>query len=111
MNNHSLSGSFEFVKVSIRHLLDFVRKLMYLKYSCQKTLKKSCGRPIFLEELQAARNFSRVFLHFNKIPNSSRQILQAYLEICIFCVLTKIVLQKQWAKIDLKVSGKSWDEI
>ena len=59
---------------------------MFLKYSCQKPLKKNCGRPVFLEELQAARNFS---LHFNKIPNSLRQILQTYSEIFIFCVLQK----------------------
>ena len=84
---------------------------MFLKYSCQKPLKKNCGRPVFLEELQAARNFSNVFLHFNKIPNSLRQILQTYPEMCIFCVLQKIVLQKQSAKIDLKVPGKSCDEI
>ena len=51
---------------------------MFLKYSCQKPLKKNCGRPVFLEELQAARNFSKVFLRFNKIPNSLRQILQKY---------------------------------
>ena len=56
---------------------------MFLKYSCQKPVKKNCGRPVFLEELQAARNFSKVSLHFNKIPN----VLQAYSEICIFCVL------------------------
>ena len=60
---------------------------MFLKYSCQKPLKKNCGRPVFLEELQAARNFSKVSLHFNKIPNFLRQVLQAYSEICIFCVL------------------------
>ena len=84
---------------------------MFLKYSCQKTSKKSCGRPVLLEELQAARNCSNVSLHFNKIPNSLRQILQTYPEICIFCVLQKIVLQKQSARIDLRVPGKSCDEI
>ena len=46
---------------------------MFLKYSCQKPVKKNCGRPVFLEELQAARNFSKVSLHFNRIPNSLRQ--------------------------------------
>ena len=49
--------------------------------------EKNCGRPAFLEELQAARNFSKVSLHFNKIPNSLRQILQTCSEMCIFCVL------------------------
>ena len=84
---------------------------MFLKYSCQKTLKKNCVRPVFLEELQAARNFSKVSLHFNKIPNSLRQVLQTYSEICIFCVQQKIVLQKQSAKTDLKMQEKSCDEI
>ena len=74
-------------------------------------MKKDCGRPVFLEELQTARNFSKVSLHFNKISNSLRQILQTYSEICIFCVLQKKVLQKQLAKIDLKVPRKSCDEI
>ena len=62
---------------------------MFLKYSCQKTLKKNCGRPVFLKELQAARNFSKVSLHFNKIPHSLRQVLQTYSEICIFLCATK----------------------
>ena len=48
----------------------FVRKLMFLKYSWQKTLKEDCGRPAFLQELQAARNRSKVTLQFKKIPNS-----------------------------------------
>ena len=62
---------------------------MFLKYNCQKPVKKNCGRPVYLEEFQNARNFSKVSLHFNKIPNSLRQILQTYSEIFIFCVLQK----------------------
>ena len=84
---------------------------MYLKCSCQKTVKKNFGRPLFLEELQAARNFSKVFLHFNKIPNSLRQVLQTYSEMRIFSCATKKVLQEQSTKIDLKVPGKPCDEI
>ena len=64
-------------------------------------MKKDCGRPVFLEELQTARNFSKVSLHFNKISNSLTQVLQAYSEIYIFCMLQKKVLQKQSAKTDL----------
>ena len=71
------------------HLLVFLRKLMFLKYSCQKPVKKNCERPVFLEELQAARNFSKVSLHFIKIPNSLRQVLQTYSETCIFLCATK----------------------
>ena len=71
---------------------------MFLKCSCQKPLKKNRGRPIFLEEFQAAKNFSKVYLHFNKIPNSLRKVLQTHSEIRIFCVLQKTVLQKQSAK-------------
>ena len=75
---------------------------MFLKYSCQKPVKTNCGRPVFLEELQAARNFLKVSLHFNKIPNSLRQFLQTYMH---FLCATKKVLQKQSAKIGLKVQG------
>ena len=74
--------------------------------------EKNCGRPVFLEELQVARSFSKVSLYFKKIPNSLRQVLQKYSEICIFLCAAKKVLQKQSAaKIDLKVPGKSCDEI
>ena len=72
-----------------KHLLVSVRKLMFFKYSCQRPLKKNCGRPVFLEEFQTTINFSKVSLHFNKIPNSSRQVLQIYSQICIFCVPQK----------------------
>ena len=61
---------------------------MFFAYSCQKPLK-NCGKTVFLEELQAAINVSKVSLHFNKISNSSRQVLQTYSEICIFCVSQK----------------------
>ena len=59
---------------------------MFLKFTCQKNLETNRGRPVFLS-WQAARNFSKVPLHFNKIPNILRQVLQGYSEICIFCVL------------------------
>ena len=78
---------------------------MFLKYICQKTSKKNCERPVFLEELQAVRNPLNVSLHYNKILNSLRQALQTYPEIYIFCVLQKIVLQKQSMKVDLKCQG------
>ena len=66
---------------------------MFLNYSCQKTLK-NCERPVFLEELLAARNISRkVSLHSNKIPNSLREFLQTYSEICSFCMLQEKGLQ------------------
>ena len=76
-----------------------------------ETCKKNCGRPVFLETLQAVRNFSKVYLHFNKIPNSFRKVFQTYSEISIFCVLQKKILQKQSTKIDLKVPGKPCDQI
>ena len=78
---------------------------MFLKYSCQKPLKKNCGRPVFLEELQAARNFSKVSLHFNKIPNSLRQVLQTYSEICIFCVLQKKSSRSSQQRLISKCQG------
>ena len=79
---------------------------MFLKYSCQKPVKKKCGRPVFLEELQTARKFSKVSLHFNKIPNSFRQVLQTYSEICIFLCYKKCPPEAVG-----KVPGKSCDEI
>ena len=65
-------------------------------------MKNFFGRPVFLGELQAARNSSKVSLDFNKIPNSLRSMH--------FCAPKK-VLQKQSAKTDLKVTRKSCDEI
>ena len=56
---------------------------------------------VFLEELQA-RNFSKVSLNFNEIPNSLWQILQTYPEICIFCVCSK--------NNPLEAVGKDWSE-
>ena len=62
---------------------------MVLKYSCQKPVKKNCERPVLLEEMQTAKHFSKVFLHFNKIPNSLKQVLQTYSETYIFLCATK----------------------
>ena len=63
---------------------------MVLKCSCQKPVKKNSGRPVFLEKLQAAINFSKVsFILTNKIPKSLRQALQTYSEISTFCVVQK----------------------
>ena len=52
-------------------------------------MKKNCGRPEFLEKLQAVRSFSKFSLRFDKTPNSLRQILSTFLEICFSCVLQK----------------------
>ena len=82
----------------------FVKILTFLKSNCQKNLEKNCGRPVFKKSWQAARNFSKVALDFNKTPNFLRQVLQAYSEICIFCV-PKNVLQKLSAKTALKYQG------
>ena len=108
-------GTVEFLKVSIIGFLVFVRKLMFLKYNCQKTLKKNCGRPVFLEELQAATNFSKVCLHFNKISNSLRHILQAYSEICIFLCGKKLSSRSSRQRLISKCQGnpviKSDDDV
>ena len=81
---------------------------MFLKYSCQKPVKTNCGRPVFLEELQAARNFLKVSLHFNKIPNSLRQFLQTYMH---FLCATKKSPPKAVSKDWSESAGKSCDEI
>ena len=62
---------------------------MFFTYNCQKSLGKNCGRPVFLEEFQTATTLSKVSLHFKKIPNSVRQVLEIYSEVCIFCVPQK----------------------
>ena len=81
--------SFEFIKVSIKSPLGFCYEIDVLKLQLSETFEKNCGKPSFVEELQAARNFSKVSLHFNKIPNSLRQVWQTYSEIRIFSVLQK----------------------
>ena len=48
---------------------------------CQKSLKKTCGRPAFLQKLQAPRIPYKVSLLYNKMPNSVRQVLQTYSDI------------------------------
>ena len=77
-------GSFEFIKVSIIGTF-----WLLLKNWCSynTVYQENCGRPVFLQELQAARNFSKVSLYFNKMPNSLRQVLQTYSETCILCLL------------------------
>ena len=57
------------------------------------------------------KKFFKGFPALSKIPNSLKQVLQTYSEICNFLCATKKVLQKQSAKIDFKVPGKSCDEI
>ena len=105
-----LPVSFEFIKLSIKYVLVFVRKLMFFKYSCQKSMKFFFERPVFLEEFQTEINFSKVSLHFNKIPNSLRQVLQTYYrhiqKYALFVHHKKKVLQKQSVKINLKEPGQ-----
>ena len=78
---------------------------MFFKYSCQKALKKNCGRPVFLEEFQAAINFSKVSLHFNKIPNSLRQVLQICSQICIVRVPQKKSSRSSQQRLTSKCQG------
>ena len=108
----SLSCNFEFIKVSIVGTIWFLLENWFSKNTVVRKLwKKNWARPVFLEELQADRNFSMISLHFNKIPNSLRPILHTYPGICIFCVLQKIVLQKPSVKTDTKLLGQSCAEI
>ena len=72
-----------------------------------ETCEKKCGRAVFLEELQAVKNFSKVFLHFQFCKTNVGNILR---NMHFFCA-TRKVLQKQLTKIDLKVPEKCCDEI
>ena len=78
---------------------------MFFKYSCQKPMKKNCRRPVFLEEFQAAINFSKISLHFNKIPDSLRQVLQIYSQICIFLCATKRSSRSSQRRLISKCQG------
>ena len=99
--------SFEFIKVSIIgtlwFLLGYCRNV--LKIQLSETYEKKFWRPVFLEESQAARNFSKVSLHFNKIPRFLRQVLQTYSEICIFLCATKKSSRSSRQRLILKCQG------
>ena len=73
--------SFELKKLSIKALLG-VLKIQFSETFEKKLWKTSIFRRV-------ARSFSKVFLHFNKISNSLRQVLHTYSEIGIFCVPQK----------------------
>ena len=52
--------SFELIQVSIiGTIMLFVRKLMFLKCSCQKPVKRNCGRPVFLKSCRLQQIFQR----------------------------------------------------
>ena len=110
--------SFEFIKVSVIGTFWFLLGNWCFKMQLLETFVKNCVRPAFLEQLQAARNLSKISLHFNKIPNSLRQVLQTYSEICIFCVLPKKSLSeavsKYWSQSAREILWWNWwrcDEI
>ena len=71
-------GSFEFIKVSIIGTFDYCWKIGFLEIQYVRTNAEDQ----FLEEIQAAKIFSKVSLYFNKMPNSLRQVLQTHLETC-----------------------------
>ena len=66
-----------------------------------ETFEKKLWETSIFRRVADCQKVSKISLHYNKIPNSLRQVL---------CPAKK-VLQKQSAKIDLKVPGKSCDEI
>ena len=102
----SLSCNFEFIKVSIVGTIWFLLENWFSKNTVVRKLwKKNWARPVFLEELQADRNFSKISLHFNKIPNSLRQVLQTYSEICIFCVPQKKSSRSSQRRLISKCQG------
>ena len=79
--------------------------------------EKKRERPVFLEELQAARNFSKASLHFNRMTNSLRQVWDIQDKFADtfrnthFLCATKNCPPEAVGKIDPKVPGKSCDEI
>ena len=90
----------------------FVRRLMFLKYSCEKPVKKNCGRPVFFDELSVA-DCKKFFKGFPVFKQSSQFFKTSFSDIfrnMHFLCATKKVLQKQSTKINLKVTEKSCDE-
>ena len=67
-------------------------------------MENNCGRPVFLEELKAARNAWKVIPHFKKIPDSLRQVLHPYSEICIFCMPKNCPLEAVGKEIHIVIN-------
>ena len=57
----SLSSSYEFISQHNMHLLVFVRKLIFLKYSCQKTLKKKLCKTSIFRRVAGCKTFFKGF--------------------------------------------------
>ena len=107
--------SFEFINVIIIGTFWFLLGmwcfcvsmfLCFLCFSCQKPVKKNCGIPVLLNVLQAANNFSKVSLNFNKILNYVRQVLQTYSAYAFFCLLQKKKSSRSsWQRLISKCHG------
>ena len=90
---------------------------MFLKYSCQKSLKKYSGKTVFLKELQAAINFSKVSLDLNKIPNYLKQVFR-HIQKYAFCVCYEKSppegVAEDWSQSAKEILWRNWwqcDEI
>ena len=88
----------------------FCEEIDVLKIKLSETFEKKLWKTSIFRRVAGYKKFFKGFNAFNEILNSLRQVLQTYSEICIFCVLKK-AFQKQSVNIDLKVPGKSCDEI
>ena len=99
--------SFEFIKVSLKAPFGFCWEIDVLKIQLPETFEKNCGRK--------ERNFSKFSLHFKKIPNSLRQVLQTYSGLWIFVYYKKKCSRnKDWSQSSREILCKNWwrcDEI
>ena len=62
---------------------------MFFKYSCEKTFEKKLWKTSIYRRNSGFNKFFKGFPAFNKVPNSLRQVLQIYSQICNFCVPQK----------------------
>ena len=71
----------------------------------KKWKKKNC---VFIfRKITGCNCFSKVSVHFEKMPNSSKKLMQTYSEICIFYEIQYMDLQEQSVGGPLEMLGKS----
>ena len=86
-----------------RITLKRIKSLLVLFLKLENHLWKSS----IFRNVTGCNSFSKPSLHFKKMANSSRKVLQNYSEMCIFCVIKYIGFHKQSVGGALKVLGKS----
>ena len=66
-----------------------------------------CWKRSIFRKVTGCNNFLQLSMHFKKMTNSIKQVLETYLEIRILCAIQYIAFQKQSVGGALKVLEKS----